>query len=58
MSIAYDSKIVVSRYEHLHGRLVCYTVLCEYQQHDEPKTFGRDNLQALASGKLLLSGMY
>jgi len=24
MSIAYDSKIVVSRYEHLHGRLVCY----------------------------------
>jgi len=26
MSIAYDSKIVVSRYEHLHGRLVCYTI--------------------------------
>jgi len=25
MSIAYDSKIVVSRYEHLRGRLVCYT---------------------------------
>ena len=25
MLIAYDSKIVVSRYEHLHGRLVCYT---------------------------------
>ena len=25
MSIAYDSKIVVSRYEHLHGRLVCYS---------------------------------
>jgi len=24
MSIAYDSEIVVSRYEHLHGRLVCY----------------------------------
>ena len=25
MSIAYDSKIVVSRYEHIHGRLVCYS---------------------------------
>ena len=24
MSIAYDSKIVVSRYKHLRGRLVCY----------------------------------
>jgi len=27
MSIAYDSKIVVSCYEHLHGRLVCYSIL-------------------------------
>ena len=26
MSIAYDSKIVDSRYEHLQGRLVCYTL--------------------------------
>jgi len=26
MSIAYDSKIVVSRYEPLYGRLVCYTM--------------------------------
>jgi len=25
MSIAYDSKIVVSRSEHLRGRLVCYS---------------------------------
>jgi len=25
MSIVYDSKIVVSCYEHLHGRLVCYS---------------------------------
>jgi len=25
MSIVYDSKIVVSRYKHLRGRLVCYT---------------------------------
>ena len=25
MSIAYNSKIVVSRYEHLQGRLVCYS---------------------------------
>jgi len=24
MSIVYDSKIVVSRYDHLHRRLVCY----------------------------------
>jgi len=24
MSIAYESKIVVSRYKHLRGRLVCY----------------------------------
>jgi len=27
MSIAYDSKIVVSRYEHLNGRLICYSIL-------------------------------
>ena len=26
MPIAYDSKIVVSRYEHLRGRLVCYII--------------------------------
>jgi len=32
MSIAYDSKIGVSRYEHLHGRLVCYIVV---QSHDD-----------------------
>ena len=31
MSIAYDSKIVVSRYEHLKGRLVCYIWLRQYQ---------------------------
>ena len=31
MSIAYDSKIVVSRYEHLHGRLVCYISLRQHQ---------------------------
>jgi len=31
MSIAYDSKIVVSRYEHLQGRLVCYNWLRLHQ---------------------------
>jgi len=31
MSIAYDSKIVISRYEHLQGRLVCYIWLRLHQ---------------------------
>jgi len=31
MLIAYDSEIVVSRYEHLQGRLVCYIWLRQHQ---------------------------
>jgi len=31
MSIVYDSKIVVSRYEQQHGRLACYISLRQHQ---------------------------
>ena len=47
MSIAYSSKIVVSRYEHLKGRLVCYN-----QKHLCMKYGGQYTFEA---GTLLLS---
>ena len=37
MSIAYDSKIVVSRYEHLYGRLVCYNRNAKANSALEPR---------------------
>jgi len=35
MLIVYDNQIVVSRYEHLHGRLLCYIWLRPHQTANE-----------------------